>query len=128
LVSLIEAHNNDEDTLDIVTNAVDSLKLKDIDNIVLIGLTAMLFHKEMHSMRNEIDPKYLYDIEDLLLTKEYLKVPVLLTDLVEDEEIRSHFSMFYVARILKALMFKFEIHTFSFNDDGINYGFARSIK
>lgn len=128
LVSLIDASNNYEDTWEIVNNATENLELGGIDNIVLIGLTAKLFYDVFIFKESSIKPNIHYGMDCLIPAKEHLKLPVFIADKAEGEEMRAVFSMFFVSRILRILMENFNIPTFSFNDDGINYGFARSMK
>lgn len=128
LVSLIEAHNRGEETIDIVWDAIDKLKFEGIENVVLIGLTAKLFHNACFGRKEMLDPRVLYDFDELIDCKETLKLCVIVVEVVEDEEMRDIFSMFFVARILRALMTNCKIPYFSFNDDGINLGYARSLK
>ncbi|MCB5234153.1 MAG: hypothetical protein LHW60_02750 [Candidatus Cloacimonetes bacterium] len=128
LVSLIKAHNQGEEAINIVCDAIDKLKFEGIENVVLIGLTAKLFHQSCFGGSEVLDSRVLYDFEELIDCKETLKLWIIVVEMVEDEEMRDRFSMFFVARILRALMSKCNIPYFSFNDDGINLGYARSLK
>lgn len=127
LVALIEAHQSGSDTQAIISKELERLTLSNKDNIILIGLTALLFRVELESVGVSKDlAKYELSVLETIITRlsEFVKNP----SHHPTHSKRDILSMYFVAIILHRLMDKLDINTFSLCFDGINYGFVKTLK